>query len=86
MIVGSSIKVIQHCWNISVSCLQVELKQTKRVYAMKVIKKELVLDEEVGITTLYPHAMTYSLPLMLPKMMDHSMYTLIFILLMALSV
>ena len=26
----------------------VELKSTKRVYAMKVIKKELVMDEEVG--------------------------------------
>jgi len=31
-------------------CTQVELKQTKRVYAMKVIKKDLVLDEEVSIT------------------------------------
>ena len=28
--------------------LMVELKSTKRVYAMKVIKKELVMDEEVG--------------------------------------
>ena len=27
-------------------CIQVELKQTKRIYAMKVIKKELVMDEE----------------------------------------
>ena len=34
---------------IAVSCWQVELKLTKRVYAMKVIKKDLVLDEEVGI-------------------------------------
>ena len=28
--------------------LQVELKKTKRVYAMKVIKKSLVMDEEVS--------------------------------------
>jgi len=28
---------------------QVEQKKTKRVYAMKVIKKDLVLDEEVSI-------------------------------------
>lgn len=27
--------------------LMVELKSTKRIYAMKVIKKELVMDEEV---------------------------------------
>ena len=31
--------------------LMVELKQTKRIYAMKVIKKELVTDDEV--LTLY---------------------------------
>lgn len=29
-----------------ISSYKVELKQTKRIYAMKVIKKELVMDEE----------------------------------------
>ena len=29
--------------------LMVELKKTRRIYAMKVIKKELVTDDEVGI-------------------------------------
>ena len=29
-----------------ISLFKVELKQTKRIYAMKVIKKELVMDEE----------------------------------------
>ena len=35
-------------YKVLTSYRQVELKQTKRVYAMKVIKKDLVLDEEVG--------------------------------------
>ena len=29
--------------------LMVELKSTKRIYAMKVIKKDLVMDEEVSV-------------------------------------
>ena len=29
--------------------LMVELKSTKRIYAMKVIKKDLVMDEEVCV-------------------------------------
>lgn len=32
--------------------LMVELRRTRRVYAMKVIKKELVTDDEVIITLL----------------------------------
>lgn len=32
--------------SLSLSFSQVELKSTKRIYAMKVIKKELVMDEE----------------------------------------
>lgn len=28
---------------------QVELKKNKRIYAMKVVKKELVNDDEVGV-------------------------------------
>ena len=31
--------------------LMVELRKTRRVYAMKVIKKELVTDDEVFLTT-----------------------------------
>ena len=36
--------------------LMVELKKTKRLYAMKVIKKELVTDDEVRTTV--PHTTT----------------------------
>ena len=32
----------------------VELKSTKRIYAMKVIKKDLVMDEEVGQSFIFP--------------------------------
>ena len=33
--------------------LMVELKKTKRIYAMKVIKKELVTDDEVSIYSFF---------------------------------
>ena len=39
---------------------QVELKTTKRVYAMKVIKKDLVMDEEVGREDDYMYMYVYT--------------------------
>ncbi len=36
--------------------LMVELKNTKQIYAMKVIKKSLVMDEEVREPHVYIHA------------------------------
>lgn len=38
--------------------LMVELKKTKRIYAMKVIKKELVNDDEVAILNMQLHIIT----------------------------
>ena len=36
----------------------VELKSTKRIYAMKVIKKDLVMDEEVGQSFIFSSLFT----------------------------
>ena len=39
--------------------LMVELKKTKRIYAMKVIKKELVTDDEVSFFSLLDNEHNY---------------------------